>query len=304
MQITNDILTIINVQLQFRFSALLCGGLVIQVQETLSFSITELNIVGYNDQENSQSSNLISQIDETIILTINITKMNVCSNIQYLISNGNASLVSLTEQPDYSCEYICGQQTPVYGLCQIDLVNGYYNIVNYTKYCVYPFVFNNQECICASGYLLNGTICINIISTLTNLDQYIFNNVSTLTQNISSLQTDTNNLKSNTTELKIVSDQLRIDVQSINSQIQLVNMDIQTVNSTLQAQINSYQDSISSLTSQFTIQSNSQKLMIDSIRTDLTASTNSLQTQIEALNSNQQTQQAQINFLYLWAATQ
>ncbi|CAL6070716.1 Hypothetical_protein [Hexamita inflata] len=137
-------------------------------------------MTGYNFKENSLSSNLVNDINESLMITINISKMNICTNIQYLINSGDDCLVSLTEQPVYSCENICGQYTPVYGLCQIDLVNSYFNNVNKTKYCVYPFIFNDYECICAQGYLLNGTICINILSTLTNLDQYIFDNFSTL----------------------------------------------------------------------------------------------------------------------------
>ncbi|CAL6107226.1 Hypothetical_protein [Hexamita inflata] len=286
MQITNIILQIINVQLQFRFDSVLVGGLVIQVQENLTFIVTDLDIVGYNFQENSQSSNLINKIDEAIIQTINISNLNVCSNIQYLINNGNASLVSLTEQPNYTCENICGQNTPIYGLCQIDLVNGYLNIMNNTKYCVNPFVYNGEECVCIDGYLLNGTICINIISTLTNLDKYIFNNVSTLNINLQ------NNISNISNQLVATKDYLyNYFTSKTNDLWQFVNSTFDNINN----KQNQFELVVSSNISQLQIetqnlQSNltTHKIINDQLRVDLQSLNSSFNTQVLSLTTKLQ----------------
>ncbi|CAL5985109.1 Hypothetical_protein [Hexamita inflata] len=236
-----------------------------------------------------------------------MSNVKICTNIQYSINNGVISQVNLTTQPTYACDEICGQYIPVYGLCQIDLNNGYLNIINDTKYCVKPFIFNDYECICAPGYLLNGTVCINILQSLTNLDQFIFDNFSTLDNQLKS------NISNISNQLVIISDQLRVDLLSVNStlnsQIQSVITNMSNIYNSLQSQINSNLASISSLNTQFTsfkseaiiinnqqntqIQNiiaieNSQKLVTDSLRIDLTSSTNSLQTQINSLNSNLQ----------------
>ncbi|CAL5988924.1 Hypothetical_protein [Hexamita inflata] len=265
--------------------------------------------------------------------------MKICTNIQYAINSGIVSQVNLTTTPIYTCDEICGQLIPVYGLCQIDLNNGNLNNINNTKYCVKPFIFNDYECICSPGYLLNGTICIHLLSTLTNIDQQIFDNISTvehnLNNNISNISNkleDTKDYLYNyfTSEIMIVSDQLRVDLlfvnSTFNSQIQSVTTSLQTINNSLQSQINSNLASLSSLTSQFTsfktdainnhsfqntqIQNlltttNTQKIVSDQLRTDLTQSTNSLQTQINSLNSNIQGTNNQVSTIsYNLAQTQ
>ncbi|CAL6075192.1 Hypothetical_protein [Hexamita inflata] len=287
MQITNTILQIINVQLQFRFDSVLVGGLVIEVQKILTFIVTDLDIVGYNFQENSQSSNLVNQIDGDIIQIINISNMNVCSNIVYLINNGNASLVSLTEQPNYTCENICGQNTPIYGLCQIDLINGYLDTINNTKYCANPFVYNGEECVCIAGYLLNGTICINIISTLTNLDKYIFNNASTLDNNLK------NNISNLSNQLIATKDFLyNYFTSKTNDLQQFVNNTFDNINNKqyvfeqiVSSNISQLQIEIKNLQSNITMH----KIISDQIRVDLQSLNSSFNTQIQSVTTKLQT---------------
>ncbi|CAL5994004.1 Hypothetical_protein [Hexamita inflata] len=287
MQIANKILTIVSVQLQFRFDSLQVGGLLIQVQETIEqFNISDLDIVGYNLQDDSQSSNLINQINDTIIQSVNISKMKICTNIQYLINSGNASLVSFTEQPDYSCDNICGQQIPVYGLCQINLINGYYNNINQTKYCVYPFIYNGYDCICTPGYLLNATLCIHILSTLTNLDQNILSNISTLDQNIqSNIQNIQNQLVTTkdylynyfTNEIGNLSKYVNTtfdDIYNKHNQFELIAS--QNISS-LQIQTNNLQSNITA-----------HNIITGQLRTDLQSVNYSLNNQIQSVSTNLQ----------------
>ncbi|CAL6087243.1 Hypothetical_protein [Hexamita inflata] len=223
--------------------------------------------------------------------------MKVCSNIVYLINNGIASLVSLTEQPNYVCKNMCGQNTPVYGLCQIDLINENSNNTNYTKYCVNPFVFNGEECVCIDGYLLNGTICINIISTLTNLDKYIFNNVSTLNINLQ------NNISNISNQLVATKDYIyNYFTSKTNDLQQFVDSKFDNINNKqyifeqiVSSNISKLQIETQNLQSNLT----THKIISDQLRVDLQLLNSSFNTQILSVTTKLQTAnnslQTQIN---------
>ncbi|CAL6051691.1 Hypothetical_protein [Hexamita inflata] len=254
--------------------------------------------------------------------------MKLFQILLWLINNGNTSLVSLTEQPGFSCENICGLQTPVYGICQINLNNGYLNDVNKTKYCEYPFIYNDYECICAPGYLLNGSFCIQIIQLLTFLDQQIFDNFLILTNN---LQENISNIQNKLITAKnYIYDYVTSEISNLRLNISTMFEDVQykqnqfelIVQNNMSSLKNETQDMHSNIAAHklitdqlrfdlFTVNatlvsqiqqvntniqvvSNSQKLITDSLKTDLTSSTNSLQTQINSLNSNINSLQAQI----------
>ncbi|CAL6038162.1 Hypothetical_protein [Hexamita inflata] len=210
--------------------------------------------------------------------------MNICTNIQYLINSGDDCLVSLTEQPVYSCENICGQYTPVYGLCQIDLVNSYFNNVNKTKYCVYPFIFNDYECICAQGYLLNGTICINILSTLTNLDQYIFDNFSTLNSN---LQNNILNIKNQLITTK--DDLYNYFTNKISNYSQYVNSkfdDLYNKHNQFELFVSQNFSSLQNETNNLQSNITMHKIISDQLRVDLQSLNSTLGSQIQLFKSD------------------
>ncbi|CAL6016399.1 Hypothetical_protein [Hexamita inflata] len=42
---------------------------------------------------------------------------------------------------------------------------------NFTILCVTPFAFDGEQCVCIEGYMLNGSACVDIILTLTNIQK-------------------------------------------------------------------------------------------------------------------------------------
>ncbi|CAL6044937.1 Hypothetical_protein [Hexamita inflata] len=293
MHITEENFAIINVHLQFRFNSLQCGGLVIQVQQTLPFAVINLDMVGYNFDEKGQSSNLINYVDPALSLTINISKMIVCTNIQYFIYNGLVSLVNLTEQPGHSCENICGKYTPVYGLCLNDLINGYFNGVNKTKYCLYPFVYNNSQCTCADGFLLNQSECIDVIQALSNLDLYIisgisnldhqlFNNISDISNQMTNMQTHLSNYFDST--IVTLEQFVNNTVKNINDTQHQFQGDVQTNMSSMQIELQNVQLNFSMY-----------KIIQDKLRMDLQSINISVQTKQQTLSNSLDSIQAQIN---------
>ncbi|CAL6001783.1 Hypothetical_protein [Hexamita inflata] len=218
---------------------------------------------------------------------MNVSKLNICTNIKYQINNGNDSLVSITEQPNYSCENICDQQTPIYGLCQMDLINGYLDNINKTKYCVHPLIFNDYECVCSQGYILNGTICINFLSKLTNLDQYIFENFSTLNNN---LQNNISNIKNQLITTK--DDLYNYFSFKISNCSQYVNSkfdDLQNKHNQLELFVSQKFSSLQIET--YNLQSNItlHKVISDQLRVDLQLVNSTLTSQIQSVYTNLQT---------------
>ncbi|CAL6044957.1 Hypothetical_protein [Hexamita inflata] len=293
MHITEENFTIINVHLQFRFNSLQCGGLIIQVQQTLPFTVIDLDMVGYNFEEKGQSSNLINYIDPALSLTINISKMIVCTNIQYLINNGLVSLVNLTEQPGYSCENICSQYTPVYGLCLNDLINGYYNGVNKTKYCLYPFVYNNSQCTCADGFLLNQSECTDIIQALSNLDLYIMSSISNLHHKLLNNISDISNKMTNMqTHISNYFDSTIVTLeQFVNNTVKNINNTQHQFQGDVQTNMSSMQIELQNVQSNFTMY----KIIQDKLRMDLQSINVSVQTNQQTFSNSLDSIQAQIN---------
>ncbi|CAL5989988.1 Conserved_hypothetical protein [Hexamita inflata] len=96
------------------------------------------------------------------------------------------------------CE-ICGDLKVVYGLCLDDLQNG--QLVNGALQCVYPFEYNTNSCICAQGYVLNVSTCVNILNAIQNMSsnidsqqlQQIEDEIQMLTNQISQLNLSIHN---------------------------------------------------------------------------------------------------------------
>ncbi|CAL6074868.1 Hypothetical_protein [Hexamita inflata] len=73
------------------------------------------------------------------------------------------------------CLNICDASSYyTYGICQTDLTNSQL-IANFTFLCVTPFEFDGEQCVCSDGYMLNGSICVDVVLTLTNIQKSIGN---------------------------------------------------------------------------------------------------------------------------------
>ncbi|CAL6062774.1 Conserved_hypothetical protein [Hexamita inflata] len=197
--------------IQFRINSQNSSGLVNVINNSTTFIINECKLTGSNIIHSDNNGYIASSIYVDIIL--NISQFFVCVDSTQRFGLHTLTVTNGIEQ--VQCD-LCGALFNVYGICSDDLqfgedVNGIYK-------CVHPFEYINNQCICEYGYLLNGSKCVNIIDSITNMQNSEFNDklqqinvsVNNMQQNIQVLEENLNNnitkmyisIYNNFTELK------------------------------------------------------------------------------------------------------
>ncbi|CAL6095683.1 protein_MON2 homolog [Hexamita inflata] len=157
---------------QFRLSSANTSGIVNTVKQHLAgFSITDCKLSGSSLVVSSNNGYLCS--NALVPVTLSIQVLLVCVD-QMERTGAHSQAIASVELEQISCG-ICGSMLVVYGLCTDGLehameVNGMYK-------CVHPFEFVDDKCVCAYGYLLNLTACVNIVITLTGVESTIQNSL-------------------------------------------------------------------------------------------------------------------------------
>ncbi|CAL6100021.1 Conserved_hypothetical protein [Hexamita inflata] len=193
--------------IQYRISSINSSGFINVINtapETLI--ISQCTLVGFNVLQSKCSGYLLSQIN--VDISINIIHLSVCVDSTPRFGKYSTQIKIIGNETT-QCN-ICGDLVVVYGLCLESLLYGH--IENGVFKCVFPFEYRDNACICAYGYLINGTKCINIVDAITNmqnsdnssqlqileanidkiyqalnsLDKYIYNNVTDIQINLSS----------------------------------------------------------------------------------------------------------------------
>ncbi|CAL6005445.1 Conserved_hypothetical protein [Hexamita inflata] len=190
--------------IQYRISSFNSSGIVnIIHQSPTLLVIIQCKLTGSNLIQSTSNGYISSQ--QLGNVEANMTQFQVCidntsrfgQQIGTVIIDGNEII---------QCD-ICGVLNLVYGLC-VDKQLQFSEFINGSYKCVYPFEYILHSCICADGYLLNGTQCISILDSLTKsqngvnqqiqqqlqniqqvltiLDQSIYNNASVIQQYIGS----------------------------------------------------------------------------------------------------------------------
>ncbi|CAL6095675.1 Conserved_hypothetical protein [Hexamita inflata] len=238
---------------QFRLSSANTSGIVNTVKQHLAgFSITDCKLSGSSLVVSSNNGYLCS--NALVPVTLSIQVLLVCVD-QMERTGAHSQAIASVELEQISCG-ICGSMLVVYGLCTDGLehameVNGMYK-------CVLPFEFVDDKCVCAYGYLLNLTSCVNVLTALQNgisssildqfkldisnlqndiqsLDQYICNNFSISNENlihnysqleqyiISNYTKLDNNILFNTT---ILDYRIFNNISALNSRISDIQLDM------------------------------------------------------------------------------
>ncbi|CAL5997613.1 Conserved_hypothetical protein [Hexamita inflata] len=156
--------------IQFRISSMNSSGLtnVIRQESSITYIINQCKLTGSNIVQSSNNGYIASTILGYIQL--NITQFDVCVDSTSRFGQ-NSVYISIIGGETVQCD-IC-KQFVVYGICS--------EVLQYSEYvkgiyiCVYPFVFNDNQCVCATGYLLNNTKCINIVESLNIISNQISN---------------------------------------------------------------------------------------------------------------------------------
>ncbi|CAL6094131.1 halomucin [Hexamita inflata] len=183
--------------IQFRFSGLNVSGIVNHVNITgANISICDCNLTGHNLISGGYSGYLSSLMSSVIM--VHISEMNVCvDNIQQL---GNQSIsVTFNGSEVLRCD-LCGLSKLIYGLCADALPHS--QQLNGMWQCVLPFIYTNDQCVCAQGYALEDDVCVNITQSIRSSSQQI----NQLKQNVTDAQTELSkldkSLEQNTSALK------------------------------------------------------------------------------------------------------
>ncbi|CAL5994740.1 Conserved_hypothetical protein [Hexamita inflata] len=176
---------------QFRISSTNSSGLTNLIQESsLIFIISQCQLTGSNLILSNNNGYIASTIIANILL--NITKFDICVD-QTSRFGFDSVQITITGKETVSCD-ICDSQQVIYGLCGKAIA--YSESVSGMYYCVYPFEYIDNQCICAYGYLLNLTKCINVVDAINILSGLVNSSdnqyIKSLEQNIEKLQKQLN----------------------------------------------------------------------------------------------------------------
>ncbi|CAL6047870.1 Hypothetical_protein [Hexamita inflata] len=154
--------------IQYRFHSFQSSGIVHNITAGFSlFSMSNVKILG-NDSNYDNSSYISNFVNQQTQVTV--SQVQICSNVMSASVN-NQLLLIFSAPIIRECQSICDASSYyTYGICQTDLTNSQL-IANFTFLCVTPFEFDGEQCICGYGYMLNGSTCVDIVLTLTNIQK-------------------------------------------------------------------------------------------------------------------------------------
>ncbi|CAL5985422.1 Hypothetical_protein [Hexamita inflata] len=141
--------------IQFRLGAENLGGLILNASN-VTVSLSECNISGFASQLTVSGSVICYTYEMELV----VDNVRVCSNIQYNIAQG---IHYQTGDFVDSC-MICRQGRYTYGFCQQSLEFG--QIENEKFVCQNTFIFDGERCSCVEGKVLNGTTCIDLLTSI------------------------------------------------------------------------------------------------------------------------------------------
>ncbi|CAL6041508.1 Conserved_hypothetical protein [Hexamita inflata] len=193
--------------IQFRLGGNDVGGLIFE-SKTTSLSLSSCNISGYIFNSQTNGSLINSVFD---VIQISTQNVQICVNVEDKVGVG-ANLAQITGDITNNCE-ICGENFIAYGICLDTLDQG--SLVDNQLICQTGFVFEDQKCICPDGQIQNGSSCINILETTSEIkkgQKDLQTNLTTMNQTIIDLNKiveDQNDLiKSQTEIIKQLTQQL------------------------------------------------------------------------------------------------
>ncbi|CAL6092360.1 Conserved_hypothetical protein [Hexamita inflata] len=209
---------------QFRIRSINSSGLINVINESsLRVDINLCKLTGSNLIQSLNNGYIASTC--SVNVQLNITQMYICID-KTLRFGENSVQIQNTNGESVMCD-LCDNQYVVYGLCS-GVPLDYSESVDGMFKCVYPFEYFDNQCICAYGYLLNKTKCINVIDALSNMknldsnDQYI-SKLQQMIENITNILVNVDqNIVSNITEIenRIISNYSKSDYNLfINSTI-------------------------------------------------------------------------------------
>ncbi|CAL6077202.1 Conserved_hypothetical protein [Hexamita inflata] len=224
--------------IQFRFKSANASGVVNIIQQAmLKFSVDECKLSGTNLQSSDNNGYISANVLTNIVVNVQ-NQFNVC--VDETQKFGQQSALAVVDGDIVAGCDLCGNQRVVYGLCEDLLLHAVQ--VNGMFRCVHPFEYVDNQCVCASGYLLNETECVDVVQTLSEIKTQVSeftlesqNNMEVITNNISSLEQA---LKYN---VKVVYD--NIVANSSNLETSIVN-NYTSLSNSLQTSVHNLQTAV------------------------------------------------------------
>ncbi|CAL6055234.1 Conserved_hypothetical protein [Hexamita inflata] len=187
--------------IQYRLNSSQSSAIVNSINTTMDkFQLVACKLIG-TQLKSSSNNGYIASIVYTIC-TVSFDTVYLCVNQTNIVGTGSITQVGIV---DLRCD-ICPSGSVVYGICRQNLEHGI--IQEGVLQCIYPFVFLGDECICADGYILNISVCIDIIHALGHSQS------SDLTNVILELQ---NNLTNMIFQQNIINKEINYSLQNINN---------------------------------------------------------------------------------------
>ncbi|CAL6018469.1 Hypothetical_protein [Hexamita inflata] len=164
---SQETIELIDTSIQFRLNSSNSSGLVNTINSTLNiFSLHMCKIIGSNLMYNQYNGYISSTVLKNV--TVDINQLQICINstlqIGYIADDATFKLQGSI--PENRCD-ICKVGTVSYGICVDNLE--YAQIKDEILQCIYPFEYVDSKCQCAYGYVLNVSICVDLIDKISKL---------------------------------------------------------------------------------------------------------------------------------------
>ncbi|CAL5985481.1 Growth_factor receptor cysteine-rich domain superfamily [Hexamita inflata] len=280
---SKDIIQLEKVNISYRFSCNSSSGIANQIlKNIIQFSVNNVILTGYNDIVSSLNGYYSSKVD--VDINIQLSQMYVCVDMATQRIGQTQKQIITSSVELQQCNLVCtDNQYYFYGLCQ-EIIQFSVLLSNDTVVCDHPFEFDNfsETCVCMFGYYLNDTVCVHVVSELSEitvnmqlldskLQAQIISSQIEMKQLIYNLEVEIQTTVSNISEL----------IQSSYTNLQL---DIINVNETLREQFNNLKTDV---TQQFKLSSD-QNTQTQSIINNFRGETSNELTRINAqINDNQ-----------------
>ncbi|CAL6014329.1 Conserved_hypothetical protein [Hexamita inflata] len=179
----SDVISIESCKIQFRTKAQLSAAVVLLVsQQVSSFSIINVKISSHFQNTVDSNAVLVSQVENVQKLDVVLLNVVYCDLKTNFIQTKHESTIAFSQSPTKGCDLCESNEFMVYGICQ-NVSLEFSQSVNGVEVCVFPFIYDGQACICASGYFFNVSECIDVVSQI-ELDHNIVDNFTVLDQRI------------------------------------------------------------------------------------------------------------------------
>ncbi|CAL6006454.1 YadA-like_family protein [Hexamita inflata] len=179
---------------------------------------------------------------------------------------------------------MCENSFYVYGICSNETENLILDSTGFKKICSNNFVYADK-CVCAEGYVLNGSQCVNLMQVLSN-SVYNSIQITNVQTDLTKVQTQANNLE---IEIQTIKDSLSQEIEDrssadeqIQTQLQQLRVQVEQNNASQAdlTQINNYITALAQKTIQtennLTIVNSLVQAEISKLRADLNNTNNSL----------------------------